>query len=157
MKQAIPRFEDLSSDIEEFEEETILVNCQNVVQNYESFKKRRRNGKLGTKLQSSELCTWIWWSINWWHTLLSRKTIWKWGCLHGKVCCHTTFTSTRQIMQGRGRTTFSSCTIWKRYILEWNHYLKERSSVCKLRIFTLYKHQPINVVNRPLIGMQNYR
>ena len=38
--------------------------------------------------------------------------------LHGKRCCHTTFTSTRQIMQDMGRTMLSSGTIWKRYILE---------------------------------------
>ena len=38
---------DLSSDIVEFEEETILASCQNFVQNYESFKQRRRDGELG--------------------------------------------------------------------------------------------------------------
>ena len=48
MKPAIPKgLMDLSSDIVEFEEETILASCQNSVQNYESFKQRRRDGELG--------------------------------------------------------------------------------------------------------------
>ena len=72
---------------------------------------------------------------------------WELGYLHGKVCCHTTFTSAGQNIQGMGRTTFSSCTIWKRYILECNHYLKEKGSVCKLRTLTLYKPQSINMAN----------
>ena len=37
----------LSSDIPEFEEETILGSCQNFVQNYESFKQHGRDGELG--------------------------------------------------------------------------------------------------------------
>ena len=37
---------DLSSDITEFEEETILTSYQNFVQNYESFKQRERDGEL---------------------------------------------------------------------------------------------------------------
>ena len=59
-------------------------------------------------------------------------------------------------MQGMERAMFSSCTIWKRYILEWNQYLKEKGSVWKLKTLTLYGHESINVVNRPLIEMQNY-
>ena len=51
---------DLSSDIAEFEEQTILANCQNFVQNYESFKKRGRNGELVANLKNSGLCIWIW-------------------------------------------------------------------------------------------------
>ena len=38
---------DLSSDIVEFEEETILASCQNFVQNFESFKERGRGRELG--------------------------------------------------------------------------------------------------------------
>ena len=38
---------DLTSDSAEFEEETIRASCQNVVQNYESFKQRGRYGELG--------------------------------------------------------------------------------------------------------------
>ena len=38
---------DLSSDITEFEEETILASYQNFIQNYESFKQRGRDGELG--------------------------------------------------------------------------------------------------------------
>ena len=37
----------LSSDIAELEKETILASCQNIVQNYESFKQRVRDGELG--------------------------------------------------------------------------------------------------------------
>ena len=37
----------LSSDIAELEKETILASCQNIVQNYESFKQRGRDGELG--------------------------------------------------------------------------------------------------------------
>ena len=47
MKPAIPKdLMDLSSDIAEFEEETILTSYQNLVQNYESFKQRERDGEL---------------------------------------------------------------------------------------------------------------